>query len=292
LQGKAAKSAAGDASAAQLAAAQMSVAEQRRQFNQMRKLLQPYVGAGNTALTAQLNLMGLGGQRATSNAVNRLRNSDRFDRFGQRDRMNAIDRLKGSDAFKGMDEEAQAEALKKLRGSDRFQGFGDDQRQAAIKAIKEDPRFSNKSLQQRAINQIRQGPQFQTMVEAGENAILGNASVTGGLRGGNTQRALAEFRPQVLNQLIGQQLGNLGGLATMGQNSAAGVGNAGMQVGANIGNTYGQMGAAQAGAALAAGQANANMFGGIAGSVGNVMGQMMPKGGMPAGAGLFDSWGF
>lgn len=146
--------------------------------------------------------------------------------------------------------------------------------------------------QRRAINRINRSPQMRSMLKAGEQAILTNASATGGLRGGNTQAALAEFRPQLLNQLIGQQLGNLGGLTTMGQNSAAGVGNAGMQMGANIGNTFGQMGQAQAGAALAAGQANANMWGGVAGSVGNVMGQMMPAGGMPAGSGLFDSWGF
>jgi hypothetical protein len=54
----------------------------------------------------------------------------------------------------------------------------------------------------------------------------------------------------------------------MGQNAAAGLGNAGMQTGQNISNQYGQIGQAQAGAALARGQATANMWGNIAGSVG------------------------
>jgi hypothetical protein len=54
----------------------------------------------------------------------------------------------------------------------------------------------------------------------------------------------------------------------MGQNAAAGLGNAGMQLGQNISNQYGQIGQAQAGAALARGQATANMWGNIAGSVG------------------------
>lgn len=320
LQGQAAKSAAGDASAAQVAAAQMSVAEQRRQFNQMRKLLQPYVGAGNTALTAQLDLLGMGGGYARQRAMQNLRRSEAFQGYGDARRDKAMEQLLNSDKFKALGQKPaeggtwgsvggvlgdktqtigangytaeQQAMIDKLEGSARYKGFGADKRQAALAELRNDPRFNNQTRQQRAINQIRQGPQFQTMVEAGENAILGNASVTGGLRGGNTQRALAEFRPQVLNQLIGQQLGNLGGLVSMGQSSAAGVGNAGMQMGANIGNTYGQMGAAQAGAALAAGQANANMFGGIAGSIGNVMGQMMPAGGMPAGSGLFDSWVF
>jgi hypothetical protein len=41
-----------------------------------------------------------------------------------------------------------------------------------------------------------------------------------------------------------------------------------MQTGQNISNQYGQIGQAQAGAALARGQATANMWGNIAGSVG------------------------
>lgn len=77
-----------------------------------------------------------------------------------------------------------------------------------------------------AIAAIEGGPQMQAMVEQGENAILANASATGGLRGGNTQGALAQFRPQVLNQLINQRMSQLGGLVSMGQGAAQGVGNA------------------------------------------------------------------
>lgn len=125
--------------------------------------------------------------------------------------------------------------------------------------------------QQQAISQLQQSPQFAQMMQQGENAILQNASATGGLRGGNTQAALAQFRPQLLNQLIQQQLGNYGGLAQLGQASAAGQASAGMQTGANIGNLYSQLGAgqanaaqqigaAQAGRAIAAGQANASIL--------------------------------
>jgi hypothetical protein len=125
--------------------------------------------------------------------------------------------------------------------------------------------------QQQAIAQLQQSPQFSQMIQQGENAILQNASATGGLRGGNTQAALAQFRPQLLNQLIQQQLGNYGGLAQLGQASAAGQASAGMQTGANIGNLYSQLGvgqanaaqqvgAAQAGRAIAAGKANASIL--------------------------------
>jgi hypothetical protein len=117
--------------------------------------------------------------------------------------------------------------------------------------------------QQRAITGIEQSPLFNQLALQGENAMLQQASATGGLRGGNTQAALAQFRPQLLNQMISEQYNRLGGLAQIGQSSAAGTGTAGMQMASNVGNAYTQAGAAQAGAALATGQA----IGGIGGDI-------------------------
>lgn len=115
--------------------------------------------------------------------------------------------------------------------------------------------LNGNDAQAQAISGIENSSQFGELAQQGENAMLQNAAATGGLRGGNLQAALAQFRPQMLNQMIQQQYANLGGLTSMGQNSAAGVGNAGMQTGANIATLYGQQGQAQAGAALAKGQA-------------------------------------
>lgn len=89
--------------------------------------------------------------------------------------------------------------------------------------------MNGQQAQKQAIAEIEGGARYQSLARQGENAILQNASATGGLRGGNTQAALANFRPQVLNQLIDKQYADLGGLASMGQASAAGVGAAGMQ---------------------------------------------------------------
>lgn len=129
--------------------------------------------------------------------------------------------------------------------------------------------------QQAAINNINNSSEMQTYLQQGENAILQNASATGGLRGGNTQAALAQFRPQLLNQLINQRYQNLAGMTALGQNAAAGTGNAGMQTASNISNLYQQTGAAQAGAALASGQATANMWNGVTGAIGQVAGMKM-----------------
>lgn len=137
--------------------------------------------------------------------------------------------------------------------------------------------------QQQAIAMLEQSPQMQSMIQQGENALLQQASATGGLRGGNTQAALAQFRPQLLSQLIEQQYGRLGGLtsigqtatqnlASLGQASAAGQASGGLQTASNIGNLLAQGGAAQAGGALARGQRNQQAFGDILGIAGAASG--------------------
>ena len=119
--------------------------------------------------------------------------------------------------------------------------------------------MSGPEAQQKAIQELQNSPQFQAITQQGENAILQNASATGGLRGGNVQGALAQFRPQVLSSLIEQQYGRLGQMAQLGQASAAGQAAAGMQQGRDIAGLLGQYGQAQAGQALATGQANSQV---------------------------------
>jgi len=134
------------------------------------------------------------------------------------------------------------------------------------------------NAQQQAISGIESSPAFMAAMQQGENALLQNASATGGLRGGNVQAALAQFRPQLLAQEIENRYSRLGGLASLGQQSAAGVGTAGINVGSNIGNLLAQQGAAQAGASLAQGQAFGNAMGGIGQGLGmmQAMGKKFP----------------
>jgi hypothetical protein len=131
------------------------------------------------------------------------------------------------------------------------------------------------------IERIRGGETFQALARQGEEAILQNASATGGLRGGNVQGALAQFRPAMLNQALEQQYSRLGGMTQIGQNSAAGVGAAGMETGVNVANLLAQQGAALAGGKL--GQANA--FGQILNMPAQFLGMQYGAGGK-AGMGL------
>ena len=119
-----------------------------------------------------------------------------------------------------------------------------------------------------AIERIRGGETFQALAGQGEEALLQRASATGGLRGGNIQGALAQFRPALLSSLIDQQYGRLGGMTALGQQSAAGVGAAGQQTGVNVANLLGQQGAAQAGAEIAQGKAFGAIPAAISGGLG------------------------
>jgi hypothetical protein len=119
-----------------------------------------------------------------------------------------------------------------------------------------------------AIERIKGGETFQALASQGEEALLQRASATGGLRGGNIQGALAQFRPALLSSLIDQQYGRLGGMTALGQQSAAGVGAAGQQTGANVANLLGQQGAAIAGGDIAQGRAFGAIPSGIAGGLG------------------------
>lgn len=126
--------------------------------------------------------------------------------------------------------------------------------------------------QQRAMAGFEQSPLFQSLQQQGEGAILQNAAATGGLRGGDVQAALSQFRPQLLNQLIEQQYGRLGGIAgtglgvttnlfNTGQASAAGQAGAGMQSASNVGNLLANQAQAIAGGQVARGNVGRQTFG-------------------------------
>jgi len=207
MQGEAAQ----DAASTQAAASEAGIAEQRRQFDIVQKLLKPYVEAGTGA-------------------------------------------IEGLEPFAA----AGVPAL---------------QAQQALLGL------AGPEAQRQAIQQLSTSPQMQALVEQGENALLQRASATGGLRGGNVQAALAQFRPQLLSELIGQQYSRLGGLtalgqettsnlARLGQASAAGTGAASQESGANIASLLAQQGAAQAGAQIAQGKAFASIPAAISGGLG------------------------
>lgn len=120
--------------------------------------------------------------------------------------------------------------------------------------------------QQQAYAALQNGPAYAQMMDAASTGILQNASATGGLRGGNTQAALGQLGPEILQQLIQQQYGQLAGLSQQGMSAAGQQGQFGMG-GAQLGLQGSQMtgglmqdiGAYQAGGIL--GQTQARLAG-------------------------------
>jgi hypothetical protein len=156
----------------------------------------------------------------------------------------------------------------------KYEGRAYTGTQGSLEAQQNLAGLNGAEAQGRAISGIENSPYFSGLVKQGENAILQNASATGGLRGGNTQAALAQVRPNMLAAAIDQQYQRLGGLTSLGQNAAAGVGNAGMNAANANSQLLGQVGAAQAGGYLAQGRAQAQGINGIASAFGTAAPQL------------------
>jgi hypothetical protein len=152
----------------------------------------------------------------------------------------------GGEATAEMKEAAKQAAATQVTGLEESQALVQPWVAAGETALQQQQALAGllgPEAQQAAIAQLEASPQFQAMAAQGERAILQNAAATGGLRGGNVQAMLAQYRPQLLGQIIEQQYARLAGMSGTGLGAAGGQ----MGVGAEIA-------AAQAGGALSAAQ--------------------------------------
>ena len=196
------------------------IAEQRRQFDQIVKLLSPYSQAATGVEAGQFDAAQYLRDNPDVAASAEFKDNPlaHYEKYGRKEGR-AFPTTKAS--------------LGSLPAQRDLLGLNGPEAQAA------------------ALSQIEKSPMFTGLIKQGETGILQNASATGGLRGGNVQGALAQFRPALLNQLIQQQYSNLGGLTSLGQASAAQQAAQGQQTGSNIAGLLGQQGAAVAGGQLA-----------------------------------------
>jgi hypothetical protein len=290
LSGMSQSSAANKASKAQQASADAQIAESRRQFDVVQGLLKPYVGAGNAALDSMMALLGLGGLSATNGTLPSITTIPGASRPAANDPSN-VSSL-GGGRMGGRDGQSRAQVVNTPAGpkysvnGQIFNTLEEAQRFAeANRTYSNDP-AANQLAQKNAIDALANGSQFKALVGQGEEALLANAAATGGLRGGDTSGALAQFRPQMLQALIDKQLANLGGLAANGQNAAGGLGTAAQNTGAQVNAALGDKGAAQAGGYLARASAFKGMLGDVANGFGMGSGT---TGGMGTFGDLFSS---
>lgn len=132
--------------------------------------------------------------------------------------------------------------------------------------------------QQTAIDALMASPYYRSLYSNGEEAILQNGSATGGIRGGNMQRGLADFGRDTLNQTIQQQMSALAGLAGMGMGATNSVSNFGQNAANNIANLQVGKGQAQAGSLLTQAGINSQLWNNAGSALGSILGG---KGGIP-----------
>lgn len=102
--------------------------------------------------------------------------------------------------------------------------------------------LSGRQQQQDVLQDVASQPELQMLIDQGEEALLQNASATGGLRGGNVQKALMEYRPKVLSELLNQRYSRLGGLANLGASAASQGAEQTQNFGQSLANQYNMQG--------------------------------------------------
>lgn len=110
--------------------------------------------------------------------------------------------------------------------------------------------LNGNAQQQASIDALKASPLYQSLFNNGQNTILANASATGGIRGGNTQRSLYGLGNDTLAQVIQAQLGNLGGISTLGAQTGSDIGRFGAANTASIQSLLGSIGANNAAGTL------------------------------------------
>lgn len=130
-----------------------------------------------------------------------------------------------------------------------------------------------------AIDALKNSPFFKSLFNTGQEAILQNAAATGGVRGGNTERSLADFGSDTLMQTIQQQIGNLGSLAGLGLGATESGAGFGQHTADAITSLFGQQGQAKASGALAIGGINNQMWNSAGSFLDQAVSAFMPGGG-------------
>lgn len=263
--------------ATELADLQKSFADLEKQAQQAQESRQKKKGLFSRIVSSTLGDLGgvLGIKELQPPGIQKLEgaladaNMKLFDSFGKITRLPTKEEQQAAiDAFNKKTQEQTASIAGNLTG--------------AIQGIQQDTGYADisRQRQQQAIAGIEQGPLYQELAKQGESAILQNASATGGLRGGNVQGALGQYRPQLLNQLIEQQYAKLAGLTSLGsgasqnllnigQASAAGTAAQGAQASTNISNLLAGQGQAQAAGIIGSANAQAQGLGAVSSSIGS-----------------------
>lgn len=148
-------------------------------------------------------------------------------------------------AIKGVDETArQFDLTRGDYASEQAAG------ESALKRLLSLVGLGGAEEQQTEIAGLRESPLFKSLYRSGEDAILANASATGGLRGGDTQASLYDLGEDTLSSVIRQQLADYAGIVGIGTGADDAIGNFGAQAVAQQANLRNMGAGAKAQSAL------------------------------------------
>jgi hypothetical protein len=132
---------------------------------------------------------------------------------------------------------------------------------------------------QAAIAALQQSPLYQSLFRNGQESLLQNASATGGLRGGNTQRGLADFGADTLASVYQNQVGNLGSLASMGLGATGNISALGQNNANQVAGLQQGIGQTNANGILTRGGITAGMWNSAGGFLDQAVSAFLPGGG-------------
>jgi hypothetical protein len=198
--------------------------------------LSPYISGGTSALTQQMQLLGLGSPSATSAvspigtaaaaapAIGGLTDAqaqqllqDRPDVLAEFQRASAAGDQNSPAFAQGGLTSATDYARHWYNNMGGSASYSLPSAAAATPAAGAPTAAPDAATQQQdAITALQGSPLYTSLMRNGQNTILSNASATGGLRGGNIQRSLADFGSDTLASVIQQQLSNLSGISGQG----------------------------------------------------------------------------
>ncbi len=130
-----------------------------------------------------------------------------------------------------------------------------------------------------ALENVQNSPTLARIIENGEDSILANASATGGLRGGDIQRGLADFRGDAFIDELNAQMSRFAGLAGLGSGATDSISKFGAARANNMSDLFAQQGAARAGGILSRGGINAQMWNNAGAGIDSLAAAFMPGGG-------------
>jgi len=120
------------------------------------------------------------------------------------------------------------------------------------------------------IEQFYKGPDYQVALREGVKAIDSSAAARGGLLSGANLKAVTNYGSDLASQKFGAYIDRLQHLAGLGENAAAGTGNAALSTGRSVGSSFLDIGEAQAAGIVGSGNAMATGFSDFGNNIGKI----------------------